>query len=375
MYESLSLLGLCSPTSRLFTLRKKYKLLTCHAPLKIQRTVASKSAISLKSKMSSNKRRKLSPPVDETTDTPLQVTAGTPDTQPDVKATVPLTEDMPTAVLDAPEDASAATSTPTTASSNTDRMAKFAALRARATDSSRANLAAAKAESQRSALDPNLLANLSRRSAIAQHNLLKADAEESGGTGAFERKRAWDYTIEESERWDERMQEKKERREGNAFQDYSAEAGKIYERQVREMEKLGGKEGGRGKGGRLKEEYNASKQELLESAAHNGSLEIVEMQNGEMVAIDQSGRFYADHDSTGFVEQRPKKENVDRLVDDLRKAEEVRLQKRRKRGLEDEGGDVSYINEKNKQFNMKLARFYDRYTTDIRESFERGSAI
>ena len=181
--------------------------------------------------------------------------------------------------------------------------------------------------------------------------------------------------MEESERWDERMAEKKERREKNAFQDYSAEAGKIYERQVREMEKLGAKEGGGGKGGRLREDYNASRQQLLEQAAHNGNLEIVEMQNGEMVAIDQSGRFYADHDSTGFVEQRPKKENVDRLVEDLRKAEGVRLQKRRKRGAEGEEGDVSYINEKNKQFNMKLGRFYDRYTTDIRESFERGSAV
>ena len=295
-------------------------------------------------------------------------------TQTDAQVDGSPTNEVDLAPSNTQAEASASTSKPLTPSSNNDRLAKFAALKARATDSARSNLAAAKAESQKSALDPSLLANLSRRSAIAQHNLLKADAEESGGTGAFERRRAWDYTVEESERWDERMREKKERREKNAFQDYSAEAGKIYERQVREMEKLGGKEGG-GKGGRLKEEYVASKQELLEQAAHNGNLEIVELHNGEMVAIDQSGRFYADHDSTGFVEQRPKKENVDRLVDDLRKAEEVRLQKRRKRGAEGEEGDVSYINEKNKQFNMKLGRFYDRYTTDIRESFERGSAI
>ena len=148
-------------------------------------------------------------------------------------------------------------------------------------------------------------------------------------------------------------------------------AGKIYERQVRDMEKAGSKNGGGG----LRQDYNASKTALLESAARNGSLEIVELQTGELVAIDKEGRFYADHDSTGFVEQRPKKENVDRLVEDLRKAEEVRMQKRKKRGQQEEGGDVSYINEKNKQFNMKLGRFYDRYTTEIRESFERGTAI
>jgi pre-mRNA-splicing factor SYF2 len=64
------------------------------------------------------------------------------------------------------------------------------------------------------------------------------------------------------------------------------------------------------------------------------------------------------------------------LVADIKKAEEVRLKKRRERGREDEGDrDVTYINEKNKQFNMKLARFYNKYTADIRESFERGTAI
>ena len=44
-------------------------------------------------------------------------------------------------------------------------------------------------------------------------------------------------------------------------------------------------------------------------------------------------------------------------------------------GADDDGGDVTYINEKNKQFNEKLNRFYNRYTTEIRENFERGTAI
>ena len=38
-------------------------------------------------------------------------------------------------------------------------------------------------------------------------------------------------------------------------------------------------------------------------------------------------------------------------------------------------GDITYINQKNKQFNDKLGRFYNRYTTEIRENFERGTAI
>ena len=45
----------------------------------------------------------------------------------------------------------------------------------------------------------------------------------------------------------------------------------------------------------------------------------------------------------------------------------------RKRGGEDE--DVTYINDKNKNFNQKLARSYGKYTKEIRDSFERGTMI
>jgi pre-mRNA-splicing factor SYF2 len=255
-------------------------------------------------------------------------------------------------------------------SASNDRLARFKALRARATASTRSNLQAAQDEANRSGVDPTLLASLSRRADIARHKLLQAETEDTDGKGAFERKRAWDYTIEESERWDERIAEKKSRKDNNAFQDYGAEAGKIYERQIRELEKQGGKDGGR-----AKKEYDASKRALLDSAARNGDLEIVELADGELVAIDADGRFYATSDSTDFVEQKPKKENVDRLVEDLRKAEEVRMKKRKARQGGTDEGDVTYINEKNKQFNLKLGRFYDRYTVGIREAFERGTAL
>lgn len=314
------------------------------------------------------KRRRLSPPAEQ--DTSAQSTT--------VSASLP---PLPPNDENSPERPRSNSETPDLATDQSkneaptsdkaaDRAAKFAALRKRATQSARSNMSEAKAEAQRAAIDPTVLSNLSRRSAIAQHNLLKADTEENDGTGAFERKRAWDYTIEESERWDERMAQKKQAREKNSFQDYGAEAAKIYDRQIRELEKSAAKDGGRNR-----EEYQRQKAELIETAARNGGLEIVEMDNGELVAIDREGRFYADQNNTGFVEQKPRKENVDRLVDDIRKAEEVRLKKRKDRRGEENDGDVTYINEKNKQFNLKLARFYDRYTSDIRESFERGTAI
>lgn len=65
----------------------------------------------------------------------------------------------------------------------------------------------------------------------------------------------------------------------------------------------------------------------------------------------------------------------------------------RKRANEDEG-DITYINERNRVFNKKvrpsalmglvsltcsaltqIARYYDKYTAEIRASFERGTAL
>jgi pre-mRNA-splicing factor SYF2 len=331
-----------------------------------------------------NKRRKLSP---EPSESIAETTSAAKPTSPKDRAEPQRSENQT-------DSAAQPTSTapPTAPSSHSDRVARFAALKTRATQSQRENLSAAKTEAQRTALDPSVLNNLNRKAAIASHNLLKADTEESSGTGAFERKRAWDYTIEESEKWDERMAQKKGRKEGNAFQDWGAEAGKVYERQVRDMEKIaatssgvkgegvGSGAGGKTlKGGRLREEYEDGKRGQIEAAAANGDLEIVELSTGELVAIDKDGTFYTNNNQeNGFIQSTPRKENIDRLVSDLQKADEQRMAKRKKRlgeQADSKEGDVTFINEKNKQFNLKLGRFYDRYTTEIRESFERGSAL
>lgn len=243
-----------------------------------------------------------------------------------------------------------------------ERMARFRALQERAKTLSEQNLKEATKESQRLANDPSQLASLSRRQAIASHKLLKADVEDAGED--FERKRAWDWTIEESERWDKRMRKKEAHRDNNAFKDYAQESQKIYKRQVRNMDPPD------------LERYNKEKMAAIEKAAAAGTLEIVETEDGELIAIDKDGGFYSTADSTSFAENRPDKAAVDRLVKDMRKQEEVRLKKRRERmAANGDDADVTYINEKNKQFNQKLARFYNKYTAEIRDSFERGTMV
>lgn len=200
------------------------------------------------------------------------------------------------------------------------------------------------AETQRLATDPSLLSSLSRKHAFASHNLLKADTEAAGED--FERKRAWDWTVDESEKWDKRMEKKQRHRDNVAFQDYTQDAKKVYKRQLREVQPD-------------LETYEREKMAAIEKAAANGDLEIVETNDGEMIAVDKNGSFYSTADSVGFTENKPDRAAVDKLVDNLRKAEEVRLKKRRDRRGDDDG-DVTYINEKNKQFNQKLSRFYNK---------------
>ncbi|KAL1633550.1 Pre-mRNA-splicing factor SYF2 [Diplodia intermedia] len=241
-----------------------------------------------------------------------------------------------------------------------DRMSRFKALQARQAAARKSNLKESTAEAQRAQIDPNALTALHRKHAIASHKLLKAETQEQGDD--FERKRAWDWTVEESERWDRRMEKKGKHRKDVAFQDYRQDATKSYKRQLRDLKPdLDG--------------YERQKMEAVKRAAQNGGLEIVEMDDGELIAVDRDGSFYTTADSTDFVNHRPEKEAVDKLVADIRKAEDARLKARRARGIDDDSGDVTYINQKNKQFNEKLARFYNKYTADIRESFERGTAI
>lgn len=46
-----------------------------------------------------------------------------------------------------------------------------------------------------------------------------------------------------------------------------------------------------------------------------------------------------------------------------------------KRRMHFEAADVDYINDKNAQFNKKLARAFDKYNVEIKQNLERGTAI
>jgi pre-mRNA-splicing factor SYF2 len=242
---------------------------------------------------------------------------------------------------------SSAAQTPTSATDSTapvsqaDRLARFAALRNRNKSSRDDNRKATTLEVSRASADPGALASLSRRKERASEKLLHAQTLEDGDD--WDRKRAWDWTAEESAAWDKKQAKKKAHRDNVAFQDFSQDANKIYKRQVREMMPD-------------VSNYEAEKMAAVERAAQSGGLEIVETEDGELIAVDKDGSFYSTKDSTDFVGNKPSKEKIDKLVGEIQKAEEVRLKKRKERSGKEEDGDVTYINDKNKQVSRTAKR-------------------
>jgi len=264
---------------------------------------------------------------------------------PTAEATEP-SEDVKSSPADDPKAALAA------------RMARFKALQAQKVSGRKATEREVRDAEDRS----TRLAQISKLQDAhekAAYKLLKNDDPD------FERKRNWDYTVEESESWDKRLAKKSRNRDGVAFADYRNEANKVYKRQIKQMSKVD------------QEAYASSKAEKLQNQVSSGLLQLVETPTGEIYTIDTLGRINTPVDEDYTHDHKPKKENVDKLVEDLEKGERARLKARAARGLKDEQdvGDVTYINQKNKQFNEKLARFYNKYTSEIRESFERGTAI
>ena len=107
------------------------------------------------------------------------------------------------------------TETSPTKTSKLSRAERFKALRAKLAASTKANHAEVIAEHKRMKLNPANLSKLDRKKAEAEMKLAKTDAEDAGDD--FERKRAWDWTMEESEAWDRRLAEKQRNRDQAGF--------------------------------------------------------------------------------------------------------------------------------------------------------------
>jgi pre-mRNA-splicing factor SYF2 len=67
------------------------------------------------------------------------------------------------------------------------------------------------------------------------------------------------------------------------------------------------------------------------------------------------------------------REGARNLANEMKRRIEKQAEKRSRVEFEQE--DVSYINQRNKRFNQKINRSYDKATAEIRQNLERGTAL
>ncbi|KAF9974917.1 hypothetical protein BGZ73_001578 [Actinomortierella ambigua] len=222
-----------------------------------------------------------------------------------------------------------------------ERMEKLKSIRQQMSQSRQANRADLISEHQRSKTSHKEDAKKERLRQEAEKMLQKQEMEESGED--YERSQFWGYSVESVEKWNEKEEAKKER-SNNEFIDWGHANHKKYLRQVSTM-----------------------KPNL---AAYNAKKEQAANQEDE----EEAG-FYRDANSVSFLtDAKPEQGAIDRMAADVAKQIDLRS-KRFKRKAHDEDADVNYINDANQRFNQKLSRYYDRFTKEIRDNFERGTAL
>ncbi|XP_016517353.1 pre-mRNA-splicing factor syf2 [Poecilia formosa] len=90
---------------------------------------------------------------------------------------------------------------------------------------------------------------------------------------------------------------------------------------------------------------------------------------------EESGEdFYPTSNSLSYGSHVPTKDGIDRMVEDVEKQIEKRAKYSRRRAYNDDA-DIDYINERNAKFNKKAERFYGKYTAEIKQNLERGTAV
>ena len=200
----------------------------------------------------------------------------------------------------APEASSSALVTETEGSMKDQRLAKMNQLRRRMQESSQANRKDAIQESTVRKLSAQESARLERKRKIAEALGEQIEAEDSGMDP--ERKRAWEYTVEDNERWDAKLA-KKERRSKFEFTDFDDVARRKYKRDIDDLKVD------------LKS-YNAQRREALGSSAAAGT-DLIATEAGSSAVQRANEMLYRDANSFVYADHKPSDEAIDKVVQKL----------------------------------------------------------
>ncbi|KDR77240.1 hypothetical protein GALMADRAFT_66780 [Galerina marginata CBS 339.88] len=242
-----------------------------------------------------------------------------------------------------------------------ERRAKLDELRKKMAASSKANRSSLVNEAAKAKVTARDAARLERQRKLAETLRLKADAEDRGED--VERQKNWEYTIEENDEWEKKLARKK-RRADFEFHDDAHAARRRYKKDL----------------DHIKPDLVAyNKQKAIAMGLNSGSLVGFNPEAGssELAAISQEQKLaaenlYRDANTLIYGDSKPSEDAIDRVVGKINKEYKGKFSRKR---LNEEEGDITYINEHNRVFNKKIARYYDKYTAEIRASFERGTAL
>mmetsp|Transcript_4637 Transcript_4637/g.5337 ORF Transcript_4637/g.5337 Transcript_4637/m.5337 type:complete len:238 (+) Transcript_4637:1022-1735(+) len=95
---------------------------------------------------------------------------------------------------------------------------------------------------------------------------------------------------------------------------------------------------------------------------------------GASVSAGGEGSSYNDNDKQEQQAFQRERDGAKRLANELKRRAQ-KAEKRKQNKMEFEATDVSYINKRNKHFNEKINRAYDKHTAEIRQNLERGTAL
>jgi len=256
-----------------------------------------------------------------------------------------------------------------------ERKAKLQQLRAKMRSSALANRASLIEESAKSKTAARDLARLEKQRRLAETLRLRADAEERGED--VERQKNWEWTIEENEEWEKKLA-RKARRADFEFHDDAHAARRKYKKDVDKLKPdlevyNRQKEAAMGLAPGTLSQQSGSSTFLLTGfdPTQASSSRLVPSAHQQQVAAES---LYRDANSLLYADNKPSDEAIDRVIGNINQDIDKRRKFSRKRANED-SGDITYINEKNRIFNKKIARYFDKYTSEIRASFERGTAL
>jgi len=237
-----------------------------------------------------------------------------------------------------------------------ERQEKLRLLRMRMQESSTANRRDAAAEVKRQRQTAGENKRLERKKRLAEAMEEKIDAEETGED--LERKRNWGYTIADNERWEKKLSQKASRGQFE-FTDYDDSARRKYKKDM----------------DAFKPDlvaYKAQKLSVLADAT-SGPSDVLTANGGSNTVTRAEEMLYRDANSFVYADHKPTDDAIDRVVQHINL--DIDKRNKRSRTRKEDDGDITYINDKNKVFNKKLERYFHKYTQEIRENFERGTAL